>query len=613
MPDNSARPVGYFSVGLFSDTNNCYLYSKPQKSGDSLLVTTSPDGQSFNLETYLSQFTHQKDGKLDVSKIENLKISKSGKDFLATFRQIGQDSLQIAHSSNLLYFKIVSKTQITEPGVIAPDFFHDEKFVMYFGAETIKIATSEDLLNWEIKNTVIEREKNFYGEFPVEIANVFIKPFGILVFYYAYQKGSNFESITLNAVLCDINDPAKIIKRFNNPIWESHKDWKKEQIKPQGIIEFKGKYVSYWQVGSNLYAINHPAIDFSADTVIHNIASPLKRSENNPIIEPNPENKWESRATFNAAAFVDDEKVNIIYRAIGDSDVSVLGYATSTDGIHIDSRHDKPIYEPREAFECSVGHSVHKSYSPFASGGGCYGGCEDPRITKIGDKLYMTYVAYDGQNPPRIALTSIGMDDFNNHNWNWKSPVLISSPTEVNKNACILPEKVNGKYVVFHRVYPDILIDFVDNLDFDGNTWLEGHAKISPRVGFWDSRKVGAGATPIKTDKGWLLIYQAVGDHDSSRYKIGAMLLDLNDPTKVLHRSDEPILEPSESYENEGHKYGVVYPCGAVSLNNQLVVYYGGADTVLCAATANMDDFLHHLTTSEKAKVAPVQYSLNYA
>jgi predicted GH43/DUF377 family glycosyl hydrolase len=154
-----------------------------------------------------------------------------------------------------------------------------------------------------------------------------------------------------------------------------------------------------------------------------------------------------------------------------------------------------------------------------------------------------------------------------------------------------------------HRIYPDILIDFVDSLDFDGQTWLEGKYKISPRREFWDSRKIGAGAPPIKTKDGWLLIYQSVGEQDSGKYKIGAMLLDLKDPTKVLYRSQSPILEPEEKYENEGFKAGVIYPCGAVVIDNTLYVYYGGADSYVCVATANLTEFLKELKYSEVAKL----------
>ncbi len=346
----------------------------------------------------------------------------------------------------------------------------------------------------------------------------------------------------------------------------------------------------------------------------------LKRFAGNPILEPQINHWWESKAVFNPGAIYEDGKVHIIYRAIGDSDVSVLGYASSIDGFHIDERPNKPIYVPREPFEgaglvyptasnpqvtyvsAEDDEEEEKEDINYVSGGGGWGGCEDPRLTRIDNRIFMTYVAFDGYSPPRVALTSIHIDDFLARNWQWKKPVLISPPEVVDKNACILPEKINSKYVIFQRIFPDILIDFVDDLDFDGTTrWLKGEYKIRPRAANWDSQKVGAGAPPIKTKDGWLLIYQAVGERDPSRYKIGVMLLDLKDPTKVLACLKEPILEPEVWYENEGWKAGVVYPCGAVVIKDRLLVYYGGADKVTCVASAKLDELLDRLVGVREA------------
>ena len=340
----------------------------------------------------------------------------------------------------------------------------------------------------------------------------------------------------------------------------------------------------------------------------------LERFDENPILEPEPKHWWESKATFNPGAIYEGGRVHLVYRAIGDSDLSVLGYASSVDGFHIDKRLPEPIYVPRESFEGAgliypTPSYTHRTYIPleeedgYVSGGG-WGGCEDPRLTKIDERVFMTYVAFDGYSPPRVALTSIHINDFLAQNWQWKKPVLISPPGVVDKNACILPDKIKGKSVIFHRIFPNILIDFVGDLDFDGTTrWLKGEFRIRPRTSYWDSRKVGAGAPPIKTKDGWLLIYQAVGERDPGRYKIGAMLLDLKDPTRVLYRSIEPILEPEVWYENEGWKSGVVYPCGAVVIKGRLLVYYGGADRVVCASSVKLDWLLEQLIrTGAKAK-----------
>jgi predicted GH43/DUF377 family glycosyl hydrolase len=240
------------------------------------------------------------------------------------------------------------------------------------------------------------------------------------------------------------------------------------------------------------------------------------------------------------------------------------------------------------------------------SGGG-FGGCEDPRVTLLGDRVYITYVAFNGWSSIRLALSSILLDDFLNHRWNWTKPVLLSRPGIIDKSGCLLPEKINGKYVFFHRVFPNILIDFVDDLNFEGeNPYLKNQYQIKIREDKWDSRKIGAGAPPLRTKDGWLLIYYGVDDKDASKYHIGAMLLDLLDPTKVLYRCDEPILEPTEIYENEGFKPGIAYPCGAVIVKNTLLVYYGGADTVVCVAEANLDTFLEELKSHKPIHLNPI-------
>ena len=343
----------------------------------------------------------------------------------------------------------------------------------------------------------------------------------------------------------------------------------------------------------------------------------LERFDGNPILEPETKHWWESKAVFNPGAIYEGGKVHMVYRAIGDTDVSVLGYASSVDGFHIDERRHEPIYVPRESFEGAglvypTLNYPQRTYAPIENGedyvsGGGLGGCEDPRLTKIDDRVFMTYVAFNGYSPPRVALTSIHINDFLAQNWQWKKPVPISPPGVVDKNACILPEKIDSKYVIFHRIFPHILIDFVDDLDFDGTTrWLKGEFKIQPRAAYWDSRKIGAGAPPIKTKDGWLLIYHGVGEPDPGRYKIGAMLLGLKNPTRVLSRTEKPILEPEAWYENEGWKSGVIYPCGAVVIKDRLLVYYGGADKVACLASAKLDELLDYLVGRQEPVPTPI-------
>ncbi|MEM2276599.1 MAG: hypothetical protein QXU43_05905, partial [Thermoproteota archaeon] len=229
----------------------------------------------------------------------------------------------------------------------------------------------------------------------------------------------------------------------------------------------------------------------------------------------------------------------------------------------------------------------------------CSFGCEDPRVTEIRDdsRIYMCYVFFDGRSNPRIALTSIPTHNFA-RKWEWEEARIISPPGITVKSACILPEKIKGNYVIFFRIFPSIFIDFIKDLrDLDGKSiFLQSKNVIPPRKDKWDSLKIGMGAPPIRTREGWLGIYYGVDEKDPYyRYRIGAMLLDLKDPTRVICRSDAPILEPEPPYEDR-----IAYPCGAVVNGDRLYVYYGANDKFVCVATAYLDEFLDGLLNHSK-------------
>lgn len=326
----------------------------------------------------------------------------------------------------------------------------------------------------------------------------------------------------------------------------------------------------------------------------------LKRSKANPIIKPEGSSFWESKATFNPSAIYHDGKIHVIYRAIGDSDISVLGYAKSNNGYYFDKNSKEMAY-------CHKGNLVARKMLPkisYCSGGGWGGGCEDPRLTLLGDQVYMIYTAFDGWGSLRMALTSISLDDFISKRWNWKEPVLISPPNQIHKNWVLFPQKIKGKFAILHGISPTIMIDYFDSLDeLDGNKYIYS---IHQGSRLWESRDRfirGVGPSPIKTKHGWLVLYHKMERHDSHRYKLWAMILDTKDPTKILYDSNQPILEPDEWYENEGHKSGVVYSCGAVVKDGELFVYYGGADKVSCVATTNLDKFLQELINSNIPKL----------
>jgi predicted GH43/DUF377 family glycosyl hydrolase len=605
QPHSNTTPLG-----VIADTDNVYLYHTLAGNEKFFQADVSHDGFTFNSLSNKSKIVDEKRRNVNPLKSQDFRFAKvNGKYFLTyKYRKEKFASLYGAISKDRVRWQRIGRiSPIKETGVTVSNYQHKGTSVMYFGEESIYVAYSHDLVSWNVESKpVIAPQKDFFGEWPIKVAHVSVAKDGILLLYYLL-KGENH--VAIHAALFDKKDPKRLLVSYQQPVWEAPKEWDAKKAYPVGMIITNNTYLSYWiSETDGLFAISHPLLEQLGEYQESMPAFLLQKIKDNPIIKPIADHFWESRAAFNPAALYEKGRVHMIYRAIGDQDVSVLGYASSADGTNFDQRLDEPIYTPKEPFECSNPFKKGAPYSPYASGGGCSGGCEDPRLTKIGNRVYMTYVAYDGWGPPRVALSSISLDDFTSRKWNWTKPVLISRPGQVNKNACILPEKVNGKYVIFHRVFPDILIDYVDDLSFDGKTkWLRGQNKISPRQKYWDSRKVGVGAPPMKTDDGWLLIYQAVGDQDASRYKMGAMLLDQDNPARVLHRSVKPILEPTEWYENEGYKAGVAYPCGAVILNKTLHVYYGGADMVTCAATAPIDEFLTHLKTTEEASITPLE------
>ena len=337
----------------------------------------------------------------------------------------------------------------------------------------------------------------------------------------------------------------------------------------------------------------------------------LSRFKENPILEPNPAHWWESEAVFNPTALLHNGRVHLLYRALGRDGISRIGYASSKDGIHFDERSPYPAYDPT----FSILPDPRQRYGPlsydtatYASGGG-WGGSEDPRAVKLEERVYMTFTAFEGWNSERINLTSIPIEEFERRSWVWKRASPISPPNEVHKNWLLFPEKINGRYAILHSISPNIAIEYVDDLstlEQDG-VYIKSPGRAPARpINRWDAFVRGAGAAPLKTRFGWLLLYHGMNPKEGHiGYRVGVLLLDLYDPTKVLARSNAPILEPKEWYENDW-KPNVVYASGAVILGDDLIVYYGGGDKRIAAARANLRNFVYKLLSNEHAVLEPV-------
>lgn len=328
----------------------------------------------------------------------------------------------------------------------------------------------------------------------------------------------------------------------------------------------------------------------------------LAKSPKNPIIIPG-KSYWTAEAVLNPTALVLGGRTHLIYRAVGMDGVSRLGYASSADGITFDKRLAQPVFVGRSPRSASWKTPPHmRRFSPVMyPSGGSWGGTEDPRMSLVDGRVYVTFNMFDGWDFIRVAAISIAEKDFlAGRFWKWEGPTILSKPGERHKNWVIFPEKIHGKYAILHSIVPKIDIAYRDSIEDIGTSepfitsWVGARANLPVRENVWDSYIRSAGPPPVKTDKGWLLFYHANDQREPSRYKLGVFLLDLEDPTKILHRAMMPVLSPDEHYENEG-KPGIVYAGGAVVRDGKLFIYYGGADKVVCVATAPLNEFVDHL------------------
>ena len=411
---------------------------------------------------------------------------------------------------------------------------------------------------------------------------------------YSYIRGyfSYKRVFTIEAVLLDLKNPLKVIERTSYPMLSPEEYYEKYGIVPRivfpsGALLKKKKLFVYYGSADTTCSVAFTDVDILVNKFIKKPATLAKfeRMKNEPIIRPDKNHFWESKATFNPAAIYLNGKVRILYRAMSEDNTSVIGYAESSDFIHIDYRSPVPIYVPRESFE-------QKLYP------GNNSGCEDPRLVQMGNRIYMFYTAFDGKNPPRVALTSINVSDFLRKKWNWKLPILISPPHFDDKDSAMFPQKFDGKYIIIHRSGEDIDLSFNKNLNFGDGKWLEEYRWIMPRKGWWDSRKVGISAPPIKTDKGWILLYHGISEEDNA-YRVGAVLTKLDNPIEIISRLDYPVFEPEMSYEKNGLCKNVVFPCGAVLVGKKIIMYYGGGDMVLGVASIELSKLLSAFKSCE--------------
>jgi len=334
------------------------------------------------------------------------------------------------------------------------------------------------------------------------------------------------------------------------------------------------------------------------------------------VILEKSERSFEELGVLNPAIYQDGNTIHMFYRAAKRGNFSTIGYCRFEGPVTLAERFIEPVFVPEYIYE------IH--------------GVEDPRITKIDDTFYMTYVAYDGLNACGAIATSKNLKVFkkkgiitprfilneftNLIRKDLQNPLIakiLAFNVERNypltetlkdglyvwdKNVVLFPKKIDGKFVGLHRLFPSIQIfSFEKKTDLTAEYWKEymknlpDHLVMEPKYEH-ETSHIGPGAPPIETKEGWLLIYHSAERREKGLvYHASAALLDLENPQKVLARLPKPIITPTEYYERHGYVNYVVFPTGTAIFKDQLYIYYGAADDKIAVASLNLNDLLTEL------------------
>ena len=347
----------------------------------------------------------------------------------------------------------------------------------------------------------------------------------------------------------------------------------------------------------------------------------IERYPENPLITPEhvPPSRpdFEVIGAFNAGVAKYRDEVILLFRAaervIGDGRAARVPILNCDGAPHIEIREfdradprmdfsdPRLICTPDQIFLTSISHlriarsrdgrhfTVEPTPALFPDRPSEAFGLEDPRITEIGGVYYITYKSVA---PTGISVSLAVTTDF----VSFEKKGIIFCPE--NLDVCIFPEKVGGRYTALHRPVPryfgapNVWLGYSTDLI----SWGDHHFLMGVRPDGWESARVGGGTIPIKTERGWLEIYHGADSKD--RYCLGAALLDLNEPHKVIARSKKPIMSPEEPYETNGFVPDVVFTCGALADGDRLTVYYGAADNVIAAADMSIREILDSLTSN---------------
>lgn len=295
----------------------------------------------------------------------------------------------------------------------------------------------------------------------------------------------------------------------------------------------------------------------------------IERYENNPILTKD-DIPYPVQTVHNAGVVKHNGRYVMLFRSHLDTGRSIIGLAESDDGFHFVAR-EEPFMTPGT-------EPPFSEYEAF--------GVEDPRITCIEGTYYITYSTYS-QHGVRIGLAKTA--DF-------ETVERVALITQADyRNTVIFPEKIDGRYIRLDRPHSEISpwsiwISYSPDLIH----WGDSRVVMKPVTYHWDEMKIGPGAPPIKTDRGWLNIYHGVfPTMDGSVYRLGVALHDLADPANIIAVGDRWILGPEDPWELVGYVHNVVFSCAAVPEDDgTLKLYWGGADKVMCAGTAAIEDLV---------------------
>ena len=321
----------------------------------------------------------------------------------------------------------------------------------------------------------------------------------------------------------------------------------------------------------------------------------LQRHSGTPVLLPDLTSEWECYNVFNPAVIHHNGLFHMHYRAQGLDWVSRIGYAVSADGLQW-NRMRRPVLEPADGSDSR--------------------GIEDPRVVEIEGIFYMTYTAYGrefrGSGPPTHlggGIVPMIARSRNLITWEQIGPLVVG---EDNKDHVLFPRKINGRYAALHRRWPHVCLAYSE----DVRTWPEEWMATiyGPRSGsWWDGTSVGSNGIPIETEHGWLCLNHGYTIVESKAmnslgqssimtrvYRLGVVLLDLDDPTKVISRPKEPIFWPEEIWELRGDVPNVVFNAASPVVDGTVHVFYGGGDHVIGLATCRLDELLDYARFGEQ-------------